>query len=386
MTEPSPLGVYVHWPYCARICPYCDFNVFRAKGREGEATGLARAIVADLSAQRELSGARELVSVFFGGGTPSLMEPAAVGEIVAAARRLWTPRDDLEVSLEANPTDAEADRFAALADAGVNRLSLGLQSLDDAALRFLGRNHDAAEGLRAAEAAAKAFPRLSVDLIYALPDQTPGAWRAELEAAVALGAEHVSPYQLTIEEGTAFARAVRRGRFAPPDDEAGADLYDTTQAVLEQHGFHAYEVSNHARGEGARSRHNLVYWRGWDYVGVGPGAHGRVTLGGAREATEAADRPADYIRRVGETGVGFASRETLTPAEAAAERLLSGLRIADGVPFADLAALGLEPGHATVQHLVELGLVTADAGRLQATPDGRRVLDRVTAELALANG
>ncbi|MCW5759220.1 MAG: radical SAM family heme chaperone HemW [Phenylobacterium sp.] len=380
----SPLGVYVHWPYCARICPYCDFNVFRARGREAEADDLARAIVADLAAQRELTGPRDLVSIFFGGGTPSLMDPAAVADIVATARRLWTPRDNLEVSLEANPTDAEADRFAALADAGVNRLSLGLQSLDVAALKVMGRNHDAAEGRRAAEAAARAFPRLSVDLIYALPDQAPDAWAAELKAAAALGAEHVSPYQLTIEAGTAFDRAVRRGLFAPPGDEAGADLYDTTQAVLEAAGFHAYEVSNHAKGEAARSRHNLVYWKGWDYVGAGPGAHGRITLAGARDATEAADRPADYIRRVGETGVGFASRETLTPVEAAEERLLSGLRIADGVPFADLAALRLEPGHPAVQGLAGLGLVAVDAGRLKATPAGRRVLDRVTAELILS--
>lgn len=383
MTAAPPLGVYVHWPYCARICPYCDFNVFRAKGREAEAAGLARAIVADLDSQRALTGPRELVSVFFGGGTPSLMDPAWVAEIVAAARRLWTPAADLEVSLEANPTDAEADRFAALADAGVNRLSLGLQSLDDAALKFLGRNHDAAEGRRAAETAARLFPRLSLDLIYARPDQTPEAWGAELRAAVALGAEHISPYQLTIEEGTAFDRAVRRGLFLPPGDESGADLYEATQAVLEDEGFHAYEVSNHARGDAARSRHNLVYWRGWDYVGAGPGAHGRITRDGAREATEAAARPADYIRRVGEAGLGFATRETLSPIEAAEERLLSGLRIQDGVPFAELSALGLQPGHPAVRHLAGLGLVIEDAGRLKATPDGRRVLDRVTAELVL---
>jgi oxygen-independent coproporphyrinogen-3 oxidase len=379
-----PLGVYVHWPYCARICPYCDFNVFRARGREAEAIDLARAIVADLEAQRALTGPRELVSVFFGGGTPSLMAPEWVAEIVATARRLWSPATDLEVSLEANPTDAEAGRFAALAAAGVNRLSLGLQSLDDAALAFLGRNHDAAEGLRAAEAAARAFRRLSVDLIYALPGQTPAAWAEELRAAVALGAEHVSPYQLTIEEGTAFDRAVRRGRFAPPSDEPAADLYETTQAVLEAEGFEAYEVSNHARGEAARSRHNLVYWRGLDYVGAGPGAHGRLTLAGARVATEAAGRPSDYIRTVGEAGTGFAVRETLSAAEAAEERLLSGLRIAEGVTFEEVTALGLAPTHPDVRHFIELGLLADDPIRLRATPAGRQVLDRLTAELATA--
>ncbi|MBL8771168.1 MAG: radical SAM protein, partial [Phenylobacterium sp.] len=264
MTQPPPLGVYVHWPYCARICPYCDFNVFRARGRGAEAAELARAIVADLTAQRALTGPRSLVSVFFGGGTPSLMDPTWVAEVVATARRLWTPAGDLEISLEANPTDAEAGRFAALAAAGVNRLSLGLQSLDDAALAFLGRNHDAAEGRRAAAAAARAFPRLSVDLIYAWPGQTPAAWAGELREAVGIGAELISPYQLTIEDGTAFDRAVRRGRFAIPADAAAADLSDTTQDVLEAQGFEAYEVSNHARGAAARSRHNLVYWRGWD--------------------------------------------------------------------------------------------------------------------------
>jgi putative oxygen-independent coproporphyrinogen III oxidase len=384
VTGGPPLGVYIHWPYCARICPYCDFNVFRARGRETEAAELARAILADLEAQRVLTGPRELVSVFFGGGTPSLMDPAWVAAIVAAARSLWTPAPNVEVSLEANPTDAEADRFTALAAAGVDRLSLGLQSLDDAALAFLGRNHDAAEGRRAAEAAARAFPRLSVDLIYALPDQTPAAWAEELRAAVALGAEHISPYQLTIEEGTAFDRAVRRGRFIPPADEPAAELYETTQAVLKAEGFEAYEVSNHARGLAARSRHNLVYWQGLDYVGAGPGAHGRLTLEGQRTATRAEDRPADYIRTVGATGVGFAEREPLGPVEAAEERLLSGLRIGEGVGFGEVEVLGLAPEHPEVRHLVDLGLLADDRSRLRATAAGRRVLDSLTAALATA--
>ena len=384
MTEAPPLGVYVHWPYCARICPYCDFNVHRARGRETEAAALVRAILDDLAAQAALTGPRTLASVFFGGGTPSLMDPAWAAEIVAAARRLWTPAPDLEVSLEANPTDAEAARFEAFAAAGVNRLSLGLQSLDDAALKFLGRNHDAAQGLRAAAAAARAFPRLSLDLIYARPGQTSQAWATELREAIALGAEHLSPYQLTIEAGTAFHRAVGRGVFAPPGEDLAADLFETTQEVLEAAGFEAYEVSNHARGAAARAHHNLVYWRGCDYVGAGPGAHGRLTLGGAREATTAADRPADYIRRVAQTGVGFTSRETLSPAEAAEERLLGGLRIGEGVAFTEVAALGLQPDHPTVRRMVGLGLLVDDDRRLRATSAGRRVLDRVTAELALA--
>ena len=373
MSTASPLGVYVHWPYCARICPYCDFNVFKDRGGE-EPAALARAIVADLEAQAAVTGPRVLTSIFLGGGTPSLMDPAWAGEIVAAARRLWTPAPDLEVTLEANPTDAEAQRFAGFADAGVNRLSLGLQSLDDAALAFLGRNHDAATAIRATQAAARAFPRLSVDLIYARPGQTAAGWAEELTAAVALGAEHVSPYQLTIEAGTAFDRAVRRGTFAPPAENLAAELFDTTQAVLEAQGFDAYEVSNHARGAAARSRHNLVYWRGHDYVGVGPGAHGRITVDGVRHATQAVKRPGDYIASDGP------AREALTPRETAEERLLSGLRIDQGVARAEVAALEIAPDK--IAHLVELGLLADDPDRLRATRKGRLVLDRLTTELA----
>jgi oxygen-independent coproporphyrinogen-3 oxidase len=381
VSDPRPLGVYVHWPYCARICPYCDFNVFKDRRRgDQEPAALARAIVADLEAQAELTGPRELVSVFFGGGTPSLMDPEWAGEIVQAARRLWRASPDLEVTLEANPTDAEAARFEAFAQAGVNRLSLGLQSLDDGALAFLGRNHDAATAIRATQAAARAFPRLSVDMIYARPGQTPAAWANELRRAVELGAEHVSPYQLTIETGTAFDRAVQRGAWVPPDPDTGAQLFDTTQAVLEAAGFEAYEVSNHARGFAARSRHNLVYWQGDDYVGAGPGAHGRITIEGARRATQARRKPADYIALVAETGAGFAEIETLTPREAAEERLLSGLRIAEGVPLADLAALDIPAGK--IADLVGLGLLHDDPQRLRATAAGRLVLDRLTTELA----
>lgn len=384
MTELPPLGVYVHWPYCAKICPYCDFNVVRDH-RQAEQADLAAAIVTDLEAQRALSGPRRLVSVFLGGGTPSLMDPQWAADVVAAARRLWDAAPDLEVSLEANPTDAEAGRFAAFADAGVNRLSLGLQSFDDAALTFLGRNHDAAEARRAAELAAKTFPRLSVDMIYALPGQTVAAWTDQLRAAIDLGAEHVSPYQLTIETGTAFDRAVGRGLFKPADDETGAALYDTTQAVLEAAGFEAYEVSNHARGEAARSRHNLVYWRGQDYVGVGPGAHGRLALHGVRTATEAARKVGDYIGNVRETGLGFREPERLSPVEAAEERLLMGLRTYEGVGFEELAALGLDAARPVVVELVGQRLLSQDPLRLRATPAGRLVLDGVTRALILNN-
>ncbi|HJV43178.1 radical SAM family heme chaperone HemW [Caulobacter sp.] len=381
MSDPAPLGVYVHWPYCARICPYCDFNVVRDRGRTAEQAALADAIVADLVAQRDLTGERTLLSIFFGGGTPSLMDPVQVARVIETAKRLWSPAADIEISLEANPTDAEADRFAALAEAGVQRLSLGVQALDDDSLKALGRNHDAGAARRAIAAAAKAFPRLSVDLIYARPGQTDAAWRAELAQVLAMGPEHVSPYQLTIEAGTAFDRAVGRGTLKVPDEDLAATLFETTQEILEAAGFDAYEVSNHARGEAARSRHNLVYWRGVDYVGVGPGAHGRLALPEGRAATTAHRAIADYVAAVATTGVGF-EREILTRQEAAEERLVLGLRIDDGVAFAEMAPLGLTPDLPKVRDLVEAGLLAADPNRLRATRGGRLVLDRLTGVLA----
>jgi len=374
-----PLGVYIHWPYCARICPYCDFTVVRDRGRVEEQRALVEAIANDLAAHAALIGPRRLTSIFFGGGTPSLMAPTFVAELIARASALWTPEPDLEISLEANPTDAETDRFTALADAGVNRLSLGIQALDDAVLAFLGRNHDAGAARRAAEIAAATFPRLSLDLIYALPGQDAAAWTQTLHEAVGLGAEHISPYQLTIEAGTPFDRAVRRGRFKPVEPDLAADLYETTQEVLEGLGFTAYEVSNHAKGTGARARHNLIYWRGQDYVGVGPGAHGRLPgkQPDERLAVEADDTIAGYMRRVAETGRGWSAVETLSPIQAAEERLLMGLRIAEGVPLADLKALvGLDP-----TPFVNEGLVRLDGERVSATAKGRRVLDRLTLEL-----
>lgn len=382
-TGSPDLGVYIHWPYCSRICPYCDFNVLRDRGREDEQRELFGAILEDLAAQAELTGPRRLVSIFFGGGTPSLMDPDWAGELIAQARRLWTPADNLEITLEANPTDAEADRFAAFAGVGVNRLSLGLQALDDQALKLLGRNHDAASGRRAAEIAARLFPRLSLDLIYARPGQAPDAWRAELREALALGPEHLSPYQLTIEAGTAFERAVRRGSLVPPDEDLAAELFETTQDVLEAAGFTAYEVSNHARGEAARSRHNLVYWTGGDYAGVGPGAHGRLTGKRQRLATYAASRVPDYVANVQEMGAGFARYDVLDPREVAQERLLAGLRIEDGVAFADLEALGLSPAHPEVVTLVQAGLLADDARRLRATKAGRLILDHLTGRLGV---
>jgi oxygen-independent coproporphyrinogen-3 oxidase len=385
-SDAPPVAVYVHWPYCARICPYCDFNVVRDRGQGEQQALLAGAILADLQGHRSLTGPRRLVSVYLGGGTPSLLPPEWAEAIIGMATNLWPTDGPVEVTLEANPTDAEAGRFAAFAAAGVNRLSLGLQALDEEALRFLGRNHTVKEGVRAAMIARAAFPRLSLDLIYARPGQTPWAWAAELEAATSLGAEHISPYQLTIEDGTAFGRAVRRGQWTPPDPDTAAAMFATTQEVLTARGFEAYEVSNHARGEGARSRHNLAYWRGHDYVGVGPGAHGRLTLNGVRTAVRAAARPADYLREVRESELGWAEREALSERQAAEERLLMGLRTLEGVALAELRPLGLERGSPKLAELGEAGLIRLDDGRLIATADGRLVLDRVTLELTTAGG
>jgi oxygen-independent coproporphyrinogen-3 oxidase len=371
------LGVYVHWPYCTRICPYCDFNVLKDRGATDEKAALADAIIADLSGQATLLGPRRLTSIFFGGGTPSLMDPRVVARIIDAATRLWAPEPGLEITLEANPTDAETGRFTDLARAGVNRLSLGLQSLDDGDLRVLGRNHDAATARRAAERAVAVFRRVSVDMIYALPGQWPDDWAKALSAAASLGAEHISPYQLTIEPGTAFARAVQRRTLIPPADDLAADLFDTTQAVLGSLGFEAYEVSNHARGEAARSRHNLIYWRGDDYVGAGPGAHGRLTLAFGRHATIAPRAVGDYVQAVTRKGYS-ATPELLTAREVAVERLLMGLRTVEGVSTDDLAPLNI-PAQRIDQFQ---GLAEIHQGRFVATARGRPVLDRIIAELA----
>ncbi|MBJ7484414.1 radical SAM family heme chaperone HemW [Brevundimonas sp.] len=377
MTDPfdpgSDVAVYVHWPYCARICPYCDFNVVRDRGRAEEQAGLVAAILDDLTAQAAQVGPRRLASIFLGGGTPSLMRPDDVAAVIAQARSLFPVEGSVEVTLEANPTDAEAAHFTALADAGINRLSLGVQSLDDAALRFLGRNHSAAEARRAIDVAGRAFDRLSVDLIHALPGQTPQAWAAELREAVSLGFEHVSPYQLTIEPTTAFGRAAARGDWTPPDEDTAAELYETTQAVLTAAGFEAYEVSNHARGTAARSAHNIHVWRGGDYVGVGPGAHGRLTLDGVRTGTVSHRRIGAYVAGVAE-GAPWAEREAMDGLAAAEERILLGLRTVEGAPLAAFETVGAVE---RVADLAEDGFLTVANGRVAATDKGRPILDSV---------
>lgn len=377
MTDPGDaVAVYVHWPYCARLCPYCDFNVVRDRGWREEQAVLVEAILCDLSTQAAVLGPRPLASIFLGGGTPSLMRPEDVAAIIARIRAVFRVAAPVEITLEANPTDAEAVHFAALRDAGVNRLSLGVQSLDDAELAFLGRNHSAAEARRAIAVAAAIFERLSIDLIYGLPGQTVTTWRAAIAHALTLGFEHVSPYQLTIAPGTAFEREARRGGLVPPDEDTAADLYEATQALLESAGFEAYEISNHARDVAARSAHNLHVWRGGDYVGVGPGAHGRLTLDGVRTATVAHRRIGDYVQGVA-GGDPWSGRQSLETRAAAEESVLLGLRTVEGVTLETLTSLGLSRDAAPLADLVAEGFLSVTAGRVSATRSGRPVLDAV---------
>jgi oxygen-independent coproporphyrinogen-3 oxidase len=370
------LALYVHWPYCARICPYCDFNVVRDRGRVEEQAGLVQTILTDMEAQAALVGPRRLASIFFGGGTPSLMSPEAVAAVIARAKALFPPIGDIEITLEANPTDAEADRYAELAAAGINRLSMGVQSFDDAALKFLGRDHSAAEARRAVQTAASAFPRLSIDLIYARPGQSVVDWTAELTTALDLGFEHISPYQLTIEPTTAFGRAFARGTLTPPDEDLAAELYEATQAVLEGAGFEAYEVSNHARDIAARSSHNLHVWRGGDYLGLGPGAHGRLTLDGERTAVVAHRRIVDYGAGVA-AGAPRHAPHPLDAPGAAEELVLLGLRTVEGVPLSLLQTLGLSETTGPLADLIADGFLSLQDNGVAATARGRPLLDAV---------
>lgn len=376
----SGFGIYVHWPYCSTICPYCDFNVYRARGADN--APLIAAIAADLEAHAQRFGRRTATSVFFGGGTPSLLRGSEITQLLDAASHAFVLASDCEITLEANPEDAHL--FAEQAAAGVNRFSIGAQAFDDAALKALGRRHDAAAGLRAVEAAARTGQRVSLDLIYAREGQGLDAWRQELVSALALPVEHVSLYQLTIEPQTAFARRVERGQLKPPDNDQAAALYELTQEICAGAGFDAYEISNHARSESARSRHNLVYWRGEDWIGVGPGAHGRVTHAGARLALEAQRRPSDYIDAVRENGISLILESALSGEEAADEALLMGIRIDEGVDMQRVASLRGRPiNPKALGWLTEEALVEVRDGRVRLTPRGRIVANTIAAELAV---
>jgi oxygen-independent coproporphyrinogen-3 oxidase len=384
MTAPdeSAFGVYVHWPFCLSKCPYCDFNSHVRHAAIDEAR-FARAFAAEIAATAARIGGRTVSTIFLGGGTPSLMQPATVGAILDAIGRHWTVASDVEVTLEANPTSVEAARFRGYRAAGVNRVSLGVQALDDAALRALGRTHTAQEALAAVAIARAAFGRYSFDLIYARPGQTPQAWATELKRALSEAAEHLSLYQLTIEADTPFAALSAAGKLAVPDEDTARALYDTTQEICAQAGLPAYEVSNHARA-GAECRHNLVYWRAQEYAGIGPGAHGRLDIDGERHATATERRPESWLMRVESLGHGVTNDETLLTSEMADEFLLMGLRLAEGIDpgrYERLAGRPLDPRRLAI--LLEEGAVEiTPAGRLRVTQSGFPVLDAVVADLA----
>lgn len=372
-------ALYIHWPFCLRKCPYCDFNSHvRAAVEVRE---WREALLADMRYEAAPAAGEPLESVFFGGGTPSLMPPALVAELLEEAERLWGFAPDIEVTLEANPSSVEAANFAGLAAAGVNRVSLGLQSLDDEALRFLGRLHDAEEGLAALDTAQALFARVSFDLIYALPGQSLAVWRQELARALALGTGHLSLYQLTIEPGTRFATDVRRGAFDPLADDPAADLFALTREMTAAAGLPAYEISNHAQS-GEESRHNLAYWRYSDYCGIGPGAHGR--RGGV--ATVRHKKPENWLAALHERGHGIAEQRPLAPPEQASEALLMGLRLAEGVDLAELSRRFALPAPALIDHdrlelHRSLGLVRQDGSRIGITEAGMPLLDALLCEL-----
>jgi oxygen-independent coproporphyrinogen-3 oxidase len=378
----TDFGIYVHWPFCAAKCPYCDFNSHvRASIDE---TGWIDGIVRELEYTALLQGsARPTVgTIFFGGGTPSLMSGHAVGTVLETIQRLWPMVNDVEVTLESNPASADAARFADYRAAGVNRLSLGVQALNDSDLKMLGRLHDVSEARAALALAQKSFSRVSLDLIYARPDQTVEAWRGELLQALSFGTEHLSLYQLTIEPATPFATLHRSGALVIPDEDRAAALYETTQELTGVAGVPAYEISNHSR-DGAEARHNLLYWRYGAYAGVGPGAHGRLDLGGRRFATSTERLPERWREKVARDGHGLVENSEIAPADAAREHLLMNLRLAEGIDLAAYRARwGTAPDASRIATLAEDGLVVFENDRLAATPRGRLVLNSLIAALA----
>ncbi len=378
-TSPLPLALYIHWPFCISKCPYCDFNSHVRDGVDQSAW--LTALLTDMAYEAALTPNRPLSSIFFGGGTPSLMPPATVAALIAAAQRYWRFTEDIEITLEANPSSVEAARFADLSAAGVNRVSLGLQSLDDDALRFLGRAHNVDESLQALHTAQSQFDRVNIDLIYARPDQSEAAWGNELSHALTLGTDHMSLYQLTIEPGTRFASMVRSGAFIPADDDDAATLYGVTQALTLSAGIEAYEISNHARA-GQQSRHNLTYWRYQDYIGIGPGAHGRRL----NEATQRHKKPENFLSAITRNNHGICSTNALDAETQAVEAVLMGLRLAEGL---DVTALCDRTGlsseilfnTAAIDKIANLGLIRRSGTRLVVTPQGMPLLDAILPEI-----
>ncbi|MDO6669135.1 radical SAM family heme chaperone HemW [Paracoccus sp. 1_MG-2023] len=375
-------GLYVHWPFCAAKCPYCDFNSHVVA--QVDQTRWAQALSSEIARLAAETPGRHLRSIFFGGGTPSLMLPETVDAVIRAARAGWGFSNDIEISLEANPTSVERGRFEGFAQAGVNRLSMGIQAMNDDDLRRLGRMHSVAEAQAAFDVARDAFPRVSFDLIYARQGQSRQAWRQELQQALSMAVDHLSLYQLTIEPGTAFGARADAGKLRDlPDDDLSADMYADTQEICDAAGMSGYEISNHAR-PGSESRHNLVYWRQGDWAAVGPGAHGRMTLPQGRVATEAHRVPGEWLNAVETAGTGELPRAFIPRSEQATEYLLMSMRLAEGLDearFAALAGQSLDEG--SIGNLQDLGMVTRSDGRIRATADGRPVLNAILRELAI---
>ena len=375
--EQTPLGVYVHWPYCLRICPYCDFNVY--KNREIDVPRWLDAVRKDLRWWADNLPGRPLRSLYFGGGTPSLAPLPIIETVIETCDQLWGFEQDAEISLETNPHENDAQKFIDLQGLGINRLSLGVQSLRDDALKFLGRDHSAAIARTTIEAAAKTFSSYSFDLIYARPNQSLKDWRLELAEALALSPPHLSLYQLTIEPGTAFANAVRRGAWMPTEGDLCADFYETTQEMTSQAGLHAYEISNHAK-PGHQSQHNLIYWHQHDYIGIGPSAHGRARMNNTRIATETPLKPDAYLATV-ETNGTSATKTELSLDDQVTEHLSMGLRLTDGCIFDAPVIAALGPRMDKINLLVDDGFLYRKNDLLAATPTGRRVLNAVLAEI-----
>ena len=381
MTSSDAFGIYVHWPFCKAKCPYCDFNS-HVRHEGVDTRSFAGALGAELGWFAERTKGRTVSSIFFGGGTPSLMPPEAVGHVLDTIGKLWAVSPDVETTLEANPTSIEAENFRGYRAAGVNRVSVGVQALNDEDLKALGRQHSAEEALAAFRLAAKIFPRVSFDMIYARPNQTPDQWRAELSRALAEQQGHMSLYQLTIEPGTAYFDLYERGRLVTPTDDRAADLYDLTQELTEKAGLPVYEISNHA-APGQESRHNLLYWRYGEYAGVGPGAHSRLAEAENRRALIAERHPETWREMVRAKGHGIVSDVIVPPADQASEYLLMGLRITEGIDMDRYAALaGREIDCSKLAGMKSMGLIKRHGQRLMATADGRKLLNAVIAELA----
>ncbi|WP_411351807.1 radical SAM family heme chaperone HemW [Leisingera aquaemixtae] len=374
-------GLYVHWPFCQAKCPYCDFNSHVSAKIDQKLW--VRAYLAELDRLSEQLPGRVLNTIFFGGGTPSLMQPETVAAVIERAREIWPFANDMEISLEANPGSVEAGRFAGYRNAGVNRVSMGIQALNDEDLRRLGRIHSVAEARAAFDIARECFDRVSFDLIYARQGQTLVAWKAELKEALSMAIDHLSLYQLTIEDGTAFGDRYARGKLRGlPEDDTAADMYLATQDLTAAHGMACYEISNHAR-PGAESRHNLIYWRYGDYAGIGPGAHGRLTLGGVRYATETHLAPRAWLQAAN-AGNGESLRVPLATEDAAAEYLMMGMRLSEGLDMVRFTELsGRHLSESKLNDLVDLGMVTISEKRLRATAQGRAVLNAVLRDLLM---